>query len=110
MDGTSLQVMAVLDPLLVELSGLPATGRTLTIPDFPFDPSRGSHTLQIEDSVYIDRSDFRLVDEEVGNGWRLVMMGFFVSVLEGRHQRCCHVAVITSIILKLPSLSCCACR
>jgi glutaminyl-tRNA synthetase len=36
-----------------------------TIPDYPFDPSRGAHPLLLsEDCVYIDQQDFRLEDSE----------------------------------------------
>lgn len=55
--------MAVLDPIKVVLDNLPPDMTTLEVPDFPFDPSRGAHKITIEKVVYIDRSDFRLVDD-----------------------------------------------
>lgn len=62
--------MAVLDPLLVELvfpqdSSLPLP-QVFEVPDFPFDPSRGSHRLTLSEAaeIFIDRADFRLVDSE----------------------------------------------
>jgi len=62
---TSPRVMAVLDPILVVLSGVPDdASEPITVPDFPFDPSRGSHTVDLGSRVYIDQSDFREVDSE----------------------------------------------
>ena len=58
--------MAVLQPLKMVITGrdLSGTAADILVPDFPFDPSRGSHTVRIEETVYIDRSDFRTVDSE----------------------------------------------
>lgn len=37
----------------------------ITIPDYPFDPTRGgTHEVRIEEYVYIDHSDFRMQDSE----------------------------------------------
>lgn len=65
--------MAVLEPLLVHISGFEvisngASSITMEIPDFPFDPSRGAHSLEMTDKVFIDKSDFRVTDDEVGWG------------------------------------------
>ena len=60
--------MAVLDPILVELRGVAGSvvsPKDIAVPDFPFDLSRGLHTVTIEDKVYIDRNDFRVEDSEV---------------------------------------------
>jgi hypothetical protein len=66
--------MAVLDPVLLVISGLAeATGKAVSVdhsilwdvPDFPFAPDRGSHTVPMTDHIFIDRSDVRLVDSEV---------------------------------------------
>jgi glutaminyl-tRNA synthetase len=54
--------MAVLRPLKVILTNVKTP--LLDVPHFPFDPTRGSHKLPMGDVVYIDRSDFRLVDDE----------------------------------------------
>jgi hypothetical protein len=68
--------MAVLDPVLFVISGLAeATGKAVSadgsilweVPDFPFDPSRGSHSLAMTDKIFIDRSDVRIVDSEVSH-------------------------------------------
>ena len=70
--------MAVLKPLKMILTGLTTTTTKdagsitgsnyvlCTVPDFPFDPSRGSHTISIEKEIYIDQSDFRIEDSQVG--------------------------------------------
>lgn len=55
--------MAVLDPIIVELDNLQQEMTAFDVPDFPFDPTRGSHKIVVEKVVYIDRSDFRLVDD-----------------------------------------------
>lgn len=66
--------MAVLDPILLIISGLSeAVGKAVSnedpivwdVPDFPFDPSRGTHTVPMTDRIYVDRSDVRLVDSDV---------------------------------------------
>lgn len=58
------RVMAVLDPLKVIITGLDdaLSSRSLSVPDFPFAPERGSHNVTIESEIYIDQSDFRLED------------------------------------------------
>lgn len=60
---SSPRLMAVLEPLLLIISkdsfGL------LSVPDFPFDLSRGTHSVAMGSEVYIDRQDFRMVDSEV---------------------------------------------
>ncbi len=66
--------MAVLDPVLLVINGLAeATEKIVSndnpiiwdVPDFPFDPSRGTHTVPMTNRIFVDRSDVRLVDSEV---------------------------------------------
>lgn len=66
--------MAVLDPVPLVISGLDeVVGKAITdsdpmiwdVPDFPFDPARGSHTVPMTNCIFIDRSDVRVVDSEV---------------------------------------------
>lgn len=61
----SPRVMGVLEPLKVVLTGKEFVGKDaeLVIPDFPFDATRGSHVVSIENTIYIDRSDFRAEDD-----------------------------------------------
>lgn len=65
---TSPRVMAVLKPLKVILTGrdlsMKDSTTEITIADFPFDASRGSHVVHIENTIYIDRNDFRMQDED----------------------------------------------
>lgn len=56
------RVMGILSPVIVHLSGAVEEGKDVTIANFPFDSNRGSHTLKVEKTIYIDRSDFRLED------------------------------------------------
>ena len=54
--------MVVLDPIKVILDTSPSES-SISVPDFPFDPSRGNHCVSLSNILYIDRSDFRLVDD-----------------------------------------------
>lgn len=58
--------MAVLRPLRVLISGLSAVipSPVLSVPDFPFAPERGSHTIVIEDTIFVDETDFRMEDSD----------------------------------------------
>ncbi|CAE7482285.1 glnS [Symbiodinium microadriaticum] len=72
----SPRVMAVLNPVLVVIANLAeVAGPAAAVaggeadgvvqweaPDFPHDPARGSHFVQMVSTVYIDQSDIRLVD------------------------------------------------
>jgi glutaminyl-tRNA synthetase len=62
--------MAVLRPIRVRVSNFAecasssgSSGHVFEVPDFPFDPSLGSHHVTLEDNFYIDGSDFRVVDD-----------------------------------------------
>ncbi len=76
--------MAVLDPVLVTINNLTAfvegsSGPQLSaaakegassevevsVPNFPHDPTRGSHTIRITEKAFINRSDCSLVKNEV---------------------------------------------
>lgn len=60
--------MVVLRPLkmVINTNGLPLA-TSYPVPNFPHDPSRGSHTIPISEVVYIDSSDFRVVDDDVSS-------------------------------------------
>ena len=64
LNGTAERVMAVLDPIRVKVSNLPPTLQEITVPNFPQAPERGSHQISVETEIFIDASDFRLVDEK----------------------------------------------
>ena len=69
------RVMGVVNPLKVVITGLAdaaaIAGKShIQVPHFPFDASRGSHPVPLpvanakgETEIYIDQSDFRVVDD-----------------------------------------------
>lgn len=60
MEATATRAMAVLDPLLVEITNWPADKvATVTRPNHPADPAKGTNQVPFTRYVYIDRSDFR---------------------------------------------------
>ena len=60
---TAPRVMAVLQPLKLTITDLPFERKVLTVPDFPADEKTTHRELNLESVVYIERSDFREVDE-----------------------------------------------
>jgi len=51
--------MAVTEPLKVTITNFPsANALDLTVPNFPADESRGSHTIKFDSVIYIEKSDF----------------------------------------------------
>ena len=59
---TSPRIMAVLQPVKVVISNLKTVmgdAPELQVPDFPFDPSRGSHSIVMTCEVFVDASDIR---------------------------------------------------
>ena len=65
------RTMVVLEPLKVTLLGCDRTG-PITVPDFPNEPERGSHTVQFGSTIYIEQSDFKRVAEK---GYRRLCPG-----------------------------------
>ena len=55
--------MAVLNPIRVVLAASAHSGTSVEVPDFPFDPTRGSHSVPLGDEIFIDKSDFRMADD-----------------------------------------------
>ena len=54
--------MAVLDPIKVTIQNMPAGQRKdVSVPNFPADESKGSHTVPLSNVVFIERADFREV-------------------------------------------------
>ena len=58
------RVMAVLDPLKLVVTGLPEELTEVSVPNFPQAPEKGSHSVPVDSTIFIDESDFRLVDSE----------------------------------------------
>lgn len=55
---TAPRTMVVLDPLLIEIvEGI--NEAELTVPDFPADPDKSQHKIQLLKTIYIEKSDFR---------------------------------------------------
>lgn len=54
--------MVVTEPLKVTITNFPSNQLIeLTIPNFPTDESRGSHTIKFDSVIYIEKSDFNEV-------------------------------------------------
>jgi len=59
------RAMGVLDPLLVELTNVPADKKmTVTRPNHPVLKDRGNNTVELGNMLYIDRQDFRMEDKK----------------------------------------------
>lgn len=58
--------MAVLDPLLVKITNMGGDEEVeiLTMPNDPRDPNKGDSLLPLTNQLYIDRGDFRDVEED----------------------------------------------
>lgn len=57
---TAPRVMAVLEPLKVTIVNLPADAPSeVSMPNFPADESKGSHTVPFGKTLYIEQSDFK---------------------------------------------------
>ena len=53
--------MAVLDPIKVTITNFPGSPTEVQVPDFPADESKGHHTIPLDNTLYIERDDFREV-------------------------------------------------
>jgi glutaminyl-tRNA synthetase len=54
--------MAVLEPLKVSITNLPADApSSVRVPNFPADEAKGFHEVPFSSIVYIEQSDFREV-------------------------------------------------
>jgi glutaminyl-tRNA synthetase len=65
-DDTSCgRVMAVLYPLKVTITNLPAElASSLRVPNFPADETKGFHEVPLSSTVFIEQSDFREVSSK----------------------------------------------
>ncbi|ROW00989.1 hypothetical protein VSDG_02720 [Cytospora chrysosperma] len=64
LERTVPRLMLILDPVPVVIEDVgDEEGKEITIPFSPKDPQMGSHTIKFTKTVYIDRSDFREVDD-----------------------------------------------
>lgn len=78
LDLTAPRSMVVLAPLKVTITNFPFDGPTsIEVPDFPKEVQRGSHSVTLDRVIYIDRSDFREVEEK---GYRRLTKGQAVGL------------------------------
>uniref|UniRef100_A0A672HYB5 Glutamine--tRNA ligase n=1 Tax=Salarias fasciatus TaxID=181472 RepID=A0A672HYB5_SALFA len=65
LNDTAPRAMAVLEPLKVTITNLPDNFKSdIRVPNFPASESKGSHTVQLTRSIFIEQSDFREVMEK----------------------------------------------
>uniref|UniRef100_A0A8D0D9N6 Glutamine--tRNA ligase n=1 Tax=Sander lucioperca TaxID=283035 RepID=A0A8D0D9N6_SANLU len=64
LNDTAPRAMAVLEPLKVTITNLPANSKVLRVPDFPANETKGSHTVPFTHTIFIEQSDFREVLEK----------------------------------------------
>ncbi|XP_062854607.1 glutamine--tRNA ligase [Trichomycterus rosablanca] len=65
LNETAPRVMAVLEPLKVIITNLPASAQTeIHVPDFPADESKGGHVVPFTKTIFIEQGDFREVMEK----------------------------------------------
>ncbi len=68
----SLRRMAVVEPLLVEITNLPAgTDEKIVIPNDPRDPAKGDSEVPFTNRVFVEASDFRVDGSSDPNYFRL---------------------------------------
>lgn len=61
LDGTAVRTMAVVDPVLLEITNLEKEEK-LEVPNFPKDETKGKHTINTSRNVYVERGDIREED------------------------------------------------
>lgn len=64
LNATSRRLFAVADPVKLTLRGFKTLPATVEVANVPGIPEKGVHTLPFSSTLYIERSDFREVDEE----------------------------------------------
>ncbi|VVC89147.1 unnamed protein product, partial [Leptidea sinapis] len=67
LNTTAPRVMVVLDPLKVTITNLKDTQMSVSVPDFPNEPEKGSHNVVLGPELYIEASDFK---EQSEKGYR----------------------------------------
>ncbi|XP_076313603.1 glutaminyl-tRNA synthetase [Tachypleus tridentatus] len=65
LNTTAPRTMAVLEPLKVTIVNFPHTSCIqIEVPNFPADPSKGSHMVTFGKVIYIEESDYREIPEK----------------------------------------------
>ena len=73
---TAKRTMVVTQPLKVTVVG-GLEKREVTVPDFPNEPGKGEHKINLESPFYIERSDFK---EKMESGYRRLCPGQTVGL------------------------------
>uniref|UniRef100_A0A2R5LM75 Probable glutamine--tRNA ligase n=1 Tax=Ornithodoros turicata TaxID=34597 RepID=A0A2R5LM75_9ACAR len=63
---TAPRAMCVVEPLKVVITNAPSGQSKVTVPDYPSEPERGSHTITLSEVIYIEQSDFRETPNDKG--------------------------------------------
>lgn len=62
---TAPRIMVVLEPLKITITNFPTSApTTVTVPDFPSEPGKGSHSVNFDKVIYIEGSDFKETPEK----------------------------------------------
>jgi len=65
LDSKATRAMVVLDPIKVVITNYPeGQSEEITVPNIPSNPSMGTHKVDLSRELYIERSDFRMVDSK----------------------------------------------
>ena len=59
LDASSPRRFGILHPLRIELSGVPAGGKTVEVPNHPKEPSFGTRKLTLSNVIYIECDEYR---------------------------------------------------
>ncbi|XP_046840394.1 glutamine--tRNA ligase-like [Xenia sp. Carnegie-2017] len=89
LNNTAVRVMAVLDPIKVTILNFPSDKPIqITVPNIPHDDTQGSHQVPLDRVLYIDRSDFKELNEKgykrlsIDQSVGLRHAGYVISVKE----------------------------
>ncbi|EGC32483.1 glutamine-tRNA ligase [Dictyostelium purpureum] len=65
LDGRAIRAMCVFDPIKVVITNYPENeSEEISAPNIPSNPEKGTHKIDFSRIVYIDRNDFRMVDNK----------------------------------------------
>lgn len=79
LNDTAVRVMVVTEPLTLNIVNFDQLNidTKFTVPDFPNDTSKGSHDIQFDRTIYIEKSDFKVTAEK---GYRRLSPGQTVGL------------------------------
>eukprot|EP00058_Branchiostoma_floridae_P016232 XP_002601720.1 hypothetical protein BRAFLDRAFT_121196 [Branchiostoma floridae] len=68
---TAPRTMAVLEPLKITITNFPSEKAIdIDVPDFPAEPSKGSHKVKFAKTIYIEKTDFKEASINMEKGYR----------------------------------------